>query len=126
MNDLEDVLLHQYYHDVPQDDPHREKVKFVEDEQDHYMKEHAMVKPITHRVDYEPDIPFYVVLESHLADAYESNEMSTRTFPGIKPQKYDPEAMARALEKARAEGKKDAKAEEKEEEFDYHKVVHRH
>ena len=51
--------------------------------------------------------------------------MSTRTFPGIKPQKYDPEAMAKALAKAKAEGKTGSKAEE-EEDYDYHKVVHRH
>ena len=62
------------------------------------MKEHAMVKPIEHhRVDYEPDIPYYLVL------AASSNEMSTRQFPGITPHEYDPEAMAKAIEKARAE-----------------------
>ena len=55
-----------------------------------------MVKPIEHRVDYEPDIPYYLVLASN-------NEMSTRQFPGITPLKYDPEAMAKSLEKARAE-----------------------
>ena len=53
------------------------------------------------------------------------NEMSTRTFPEIKPQKYDPEAMAKALAKAKAEGKKAASPED-DEEYDYHKEVHRH
>jgi len=69
-------------------------------------------------------MPYYMVLESHLAD---SNEMSTRTFPKLKPQKYDPEALARSLAKAKAEGVKQGKDQDKkEEEYDYHKQVHRH
>lgn len=81
------------------------------------MQSHAQVKPEPKRIDYQPDMPYYLVLESHLAD---SNGMSTRTFPKLKPQKYDPEALARSLAKAKAEGAKKGK-DQNEEEYDYHK-----
>ena len=107
MNDFD---MHEYYHGPPS--PERKG-------EDECEFEHATVRPTSKRVDYEPDIPFYVLLESHLAE----NAMSTRSFPTLKPQKYDPQAMATALEKAKAEGKKVKQAEEEE---DYHKVMHRH
>lgn len=65
------------------------------------MTEHAITQPIPHRVDYEPDVPYFV-LESHLTD----NEMSSRTFPKIKPQKYDPEALAKSLAKSKKDSLK--------------------
>ena len=68
-------MQHDFYHDVPTD-----KREFIEDESDHRLKQHAMVQPIHERVDYEPDVPayYYKILDV-------DNEMSTRTFPQIKP-----------------------------------------
>lgn len=59
-------------------------------------------------------------------DAYEGhmgyeNAMNTRTFPKIKPHKYDPQAMAKELEKARSLGN----MPQKEKEIPMHKESHR-
>ena len=60
----------------------------------------------------------YDTYEGHAG--YE-NAMTTRTFPKLKPHKYDPDAMAKELEKARSLGN----MPQKEEEIPLHKDSHR-
>jgi hypothetical protein len=99
---------------------------------DHHERTHHSPHEYADEFYHSPDLQydFHGVPDYHEFDAHEGagtlyggyeNAMSTRTFPKQKLVKYDPDAMARELEKARKLGN----MPKKEEEVPLHKDTHR-